>query len=44
MAVTTASRSMLESFVIDEDVATLAVVDDMWYFIVSEHGGWIMGG
>lgn len=43
MAITTASRSMLESFVIDEEVADLAVVDDMWYFIVSEHGGWIMG-
>lgn len=44
MAVTTASRSMLESFVVDENVADLAVVDDMWYFIVSERGGWILGG
>lgn len=44
MAVSAPSSSMLESFVLDEDVAQLEVVDDLWYFVTNGHGSWIVGG
>lgn len=33
--------SLLQSFEIDTEVAELAVVDDLWYFI--KKGSWIVG-
>ncbi|WP_017585387.1 hypothetical protein [Nocardiopsis ganjiahuensis] len=35
-------KSFLESFQIEEDVAELAVVDDLWYFI-KKGDAWIVG-
>ncbi|MDK8171288.1 hypothetical protein QP735_01990 [Curtobacterium citreum] len=37
------SASMLESFTLDERVAELEVVDDLWYFVVGSSGGVIVG-
>lgn len=36
------SESLLDEFALDEDVAELAVVDDLWYFVVK-NGNWIAG-
>jgi YydF family exported signaling peptide len=38
-----ATQSLLESFVIDDKVAELKVVDDLWYFIAGGSGRWIVG-
>lgn len=35
-------QSILESFILDEDVAELSMVDDLWYFI-EKSGNWIVG-
>jgi hypothetical protein len=35
-------QSILESFILDEDVAELSMVDDLWYF-VEKNGNWIVG-
>ena len=36
-------KSVLESFVLDERVAELEVVDDLWYFVVGASGAVIVG-
>jgi len=36
------SQSLLDEFAMDADVAELAVVDDLWYFI-TKNGNWIVG-
>jgi YydF family exported signaling peptide len=33
----------LNEFALDRDVAELATVDDLWYFI-EQNGNWIVGG
>jgi len=38
------TKSMLESFVLDDTVAELEVVDDLWYFVVGTGGAVIVGG
>ncbi|WIJ46550.1 hypothetical protein [Curtobacterium citreum] len=38
-----ASKTMLESFTLDERVAELDVVDDLWYFVVGSGGAVIVG-
>jgi hypothetical protein len=38
------TKSMLESFVLDDTVAELEVVDDLWYFVVGQGGAVIVGG
>jgi hypothetical protein len=38
------TKSMLESFVVDDTVAELEVVDDLWYFIVGQGGAFVLGG
>jgi len=35
-------EKFLDEFELDEDVAELAVVDDLWYF-VKKGGNWIAG-
>lgn len=35
---------MLQSFVLDENVAELETVDDLWYFVTNGQGAWIVGG
>lgn len=39
----TTTASMLESFTLDESVAELEVVDDLWYFVVGSGGAVIFG-
>jgi len=36
------TKSFLESFHVDKDVAELATVDDLWYFI-KKGNNWIVG-
>lgn len=36
------NENILASFFTDEDVAELAVVDDLWYFI-KKGNNWIVG-
>lgn len=42
MADNKVTRSFLESFHVDESVAELATVDDLWYFI-KKGDAWIVG-
>ena len=37
------SASMLQSFTLDDKVAELDVVDDLWYFVVGSGGAVIVG-
>jgi YydF family exported signaling peptide len=37
------SASMLERFTLDERVAELEVVDDLWYFVIGSGGAVIVG-
>lgn len=36
------TQSILDSFILDEDVAELSMVDDLWYFI-EKGGDWVAG-
>lgn len=38
------STSMLQSFALDESVAELETVDDLWYFVTNGKGAWVVGG
>ncbi|PYY31569.1 MULTISPECIES: YydF family exported signaling peptide [unclassified Curtobacterium] len=37
------SANMLQSFTLDDRVAELDVVDDLWYFVVGSGGAVIVG-
>lgn len=37
------SINMLQSFTLDDKVAELEVVDDLWYFVVGSGGAVIVG-
>ncbi|MCP1501546.1 YydF family exported signaling peptide [Curtobacterium herbarum] len=37
------SANMLQSFTLDDKVAELDVVDDLWYFVVGSGGAVIVG-
>lgn len=38
----TDKQSILESFIVENDVVELSMVDDLWYF-VQKNGNWIVG-